>query len=105
MSVQINANKLINARHRRGLSQQQVVDLARTLGRKLSLFTISKAENGGPVNPGTAMTFSEVLNIPMRQLVVELNEEVYSDIPNPKSKTATQKVVKSSRTYPKRRTA
>jgi transcriptional regulator with XRE-family HTH domain len=56
--MKLKASKLIDARHKKGLKQQEVAN-----GAAVSLMTVSNAENGKELQPGTAKKLCVFLDL------------------------------------------
>jgi transcriptional regulator with XRE-family HTH domain len=72
--MKLRINKLIDARHQRGLTQQQVAD-----GSGVSLMTISNAENGNHVQPATGKRILKFLKLNPVDAIVPFDQEGNGD--------------------------
>lgn len=66
--MKLDSAKLVTARHRMGLNQTQLAKKSR-----LTLTTISKAENGHDLYPSTGKKICQVLGIDLAEMVVVSN--------------------------------
>lgn len=74
-------------------------ELARRVG--MSVRGVTKLFRGQSVLPSTAEKIAAELGVNLRKALID----GYADIPNPKTKTAAQNLVKSARSYPRKRSA
>ena len=71
MSIRLDADKVLDARDRLGLSQE---DLARRTG--MSPVTIARAEHGEPIRPISARRLARGLNLKVEDLYTPRGEGV-----------------------------
>lgn len=91
--------RLVRARAKKGWDQ---TTLAYKTG--FSVATICRVEGGQRQHPPTLKKIASALGLRMSDIVMD--DEAYGDIPNPQSKSAKEKLVKSAGTHPRvRRTA
>ena len=68
--MKLNGKKLIDARHRKGLTQEQVAE-----GTGLHRLTINNAENGESIWPKTGKLLCEFLQIDLAATVLSVEQE------------------------------
>lgn len=68
--MKLDATKLMNARLDRGLTQEQVAEIA-----KVSFATYNRAENGKDLHPPSAKAIADALGLPLPEIRITETEK------------------------------